>query len=98
MKAILLIVLITFLSGCSMFVPPSGTHYTVKYGEIEVEVDDYTDRNGVQFEYTNGDTKVVLKKKEVDTATPAAAISQKQAENNSKLLDAVAAIIPRLGV
>jgi len=82
------------LSGCSMFVPPSGTHYTVKYGEIEVEVDDYTDRNGVQFEYTSGDTKVVLKKKEVDTSTPAAAISKQQADNNAKLLDLVSRVAP----
>ena len=70
-----------------MFTPPSGTHYTVKYGDIEVQVDDYTDREGVQFEYTSGDTTIILKKKSVDSATPLAALNQIQAENQSKLID-----------
>ena len=90
----LTLILILFLSGCSMLTPPSGTHYTVKYGEIEVEVDDYTDREGVEFEYMAGDTSIVLKKKSVDTATPAAAISKQQADNNAKLLDLVSKVAP----
>jgi len=87
MKSTIILILILLLSGCSMFTPPSGTHYTVKYGEIEVSVDDFTNREGVQFEYVSGDTKIILKKKSVDSATPLAALNQKQAENQSKLLD-----------
>ena len=82
-----LTIILIFLTGCSMFTPPSGTHYTVKYGDIEVQVDDYTDREGVQFEYTSGDTTIILKKKSVDSATPLAALNQIQAENQSKLID-----------
>ena len=82
-----IIIILLLLTSCSMFTPPSGTHYTVKYGEIEVTVDDYTNRSGVQFEYTSGDTKIILKKKDVDSATPLAALNKVQAENQSKLLD-----------
>ena len=82
-----LTIILILLTGCSMFTPPSGTHYTVKYGDIEVQVDDYTDREGVQFEYTSGDTTIILKKKSVDSATPLAALNQIQAENQSKLID-----------
>ena len=82
-----LIIIALLFSGCSMFTPPSGTHYTVKYGEIEVSVDDYTNRSGVQFEYVSGDTKIILKKKDVDSATPLAVLNQMQAENQSKLID-----------
>jgi hypothetical protein len=78
-----------------MFVPPSGTHYTVEYGDIKASVDDYTDREGVQFEYINGDTSIVLKKKEVDSSTPAAALSQTQAENQSRLLDLATKVLDR---
>lgn len=86
----MIILFIITLSGCaSVFAPPSGTHYTLKYGEVEVNVDDWTDREGVEFEYTNGETKVILRKKSVDTATPAAALNVIQAENQSKILDLV---------
>ena len=78
-----------------MFVPPSGTHYTVKYGEIEVDVADFTDRNGVEFEYIRDGATIRLKKKEVDSSTPAAALNQTQAENQSRLLDLAAKVLER---
>ena len=78
-----------------MLTPPSGTHYTVKYNQIEVTVDDYTDREGIQFEYVTGDTKIVLKKESVDSATPLGALSEQQAKNQAKLLDIAAKVLNR---
>jgi len=89
-----IIILALLLTGCStLFTPPSGTHYTVKYNEIEVTVDDYTDREGIQFEYVAGDTKIVLKKESVDSATPLGALSEQQAKNQAKLLDIAAKVL-----
>ncbi len=91
----LTLILILLLSGCSMFVPPSGVHYTVKYGDADVTVNDYTDKKGVQFEYVKGDTKIILKKKEVDSSTPAQALNQAQAENQARLLDLAAKVLDK---
>ena len=78
-----------------MFSPPQGTHYTGKYGEIEVTVDDYTDKEGVEFEYVAGDTRIILKKESVDSATPLGALSEQQAKNQAKLLDIAAKVLNR---
>ncbi len=67
-----LILLPILLTGCSMFTPETGTHYEVEYNDIKVKVDDYTDREGIEFEYTNPNgTSVTLKKNEVNTSNPA---------------------------
>ena len=91
----LIILALPLITSCSMLTPPSGTHYTVKYHEIEVTVDDYTDREGIQFEYVAGDTKIVLKKESVDSATPLGALSEQQAKNQAKLLDIAAKVLNR---
>ena len=83
-----LIVLPILLSGCSMFTPETGTHYEVEYNDIKVKVDDYTDREGIEFEYTNPNgTSVTLKKNEVNTSNPAEIIMGKATENQAKALE-----------
>lgn len=83
-----LIVLPILLSGCSMFTPETGTHYEVEYNDIKVKVDDYTDREGIEFEYTNPNgTSVTLKKNEVNTSNPAEVIMGKATENQAKALE-----------
>jgi len=89
-----LIILALLLTGCSL-TPPSGTHYEIEKGDIKVKVDDYTNRSGIQFEYVSGDTRIILKKKDVDAATPLAALSKVQADNQSKLLDLANKVIDR---
>ena len=85
---ILLMFLVTCLCSCSLFVPDTGTHYEVEYDKIKVKVDDYTDREGIEFEYTNENgTTVTLKKALVDTSTPADVIMGKSAENQAKALE-----------
>ena len=91
MKLITLLTLI-LLSGCStLFAPPAGVHYEVTYKGVVVKVDDWTNTEGVEFEYITGDTTIILKKKTVDTTTPAAVLGKIQAENTSKLI-AIAAM------
>ena len=70
-----------------MFTPDTGTHYEVEYDKIKVKVDDYTDREGIEFEYTNENgTTVTLKKALVDTSTPAEVILSKSVENQASAL------------
>ena len=91
---ILLIGAVVAFTGCSMFTPDTGTHYKVKYDKIEVEVDDYTDREGIEFEYTNENgTTVTLKKALVDTSTPADIIMGKSAENQAAALELLNKVI-----
>ena len=83
-----LMVLPILLSGCSMFTLETGTHYEVEYNDIKVKVDDYTDREGIEFEYTNPNgTSVTLKKNEVNTSNPAEIIMGKATENQAKALE-----------
>ena len=71
-----------------MFTPETGTHYEVEYNDIKVKVDDYTDREGIEFEYTNPNgTSVTLKKNEVNTSNPAEVIMGKATENQAKALE-----------
>jgi len=71
-----------------MFTPETGTHYEVEYNDIKVKVDDYTDREGIEFEYTNPNgTSVTLKKNEVNTSNPAEIIMGKATENQAKALE-----------
>jgi len=87
---ILMVLVVMALSGCSLFIPDTGTHYEVEYDKIKVKVDDYTDREGIEFEYTNENgTTVTLKKALVDTSTPADVIMGKSAENQAKALELI---------
>ena len=87
-KIALAVMLSLNLAGCSLFIPDTGTHYEVEYDKIKVKVDDYTDREGIEFEYTNENgTTVTLKKALVDTSTPADVIMGKSAENQAKALE-----------
>lgn len=94
LSKILVIVGLLLVSGCSLLSPNVGTHYTVKYGEIEVTVDDYTDREGINFEYVNADgTKVKLKKDSVDTSTPAQVLATQQAKTQGELVEMLKKVI-----
>ena len=85
-----MVLVVMALSGCSLFIPDTGTHYEVEYDKIKVKVDDYTDREGIEFEYTNENgTTVTLKKALVDTSTPADVIMGKSAENQAKALELI---------
>ena len=93
MKVLLVLVGMS-ISGCQMFTPDTGTHYEVEYDKIKVKVDDYTDREGIEFEYTNENgTTVTLKKALVDTSTPADVIMGKSAENQALALDMINRLI-----
>ena len=93
-KVALAVMLSLNLAGCSLFIPDTGTHYEVEYDKIKVKVSDYTDREGIEFEYTNENgTTVTLKKALVDTSTPADVIMGKSAENQALALDMINRLI-----
>lgn len=89
MKVITLLIALV-LSGCAS---QAGVHYEIKYGDIEVSVTDYTDREGVMFTYVKDGTEISLKKDSVDTTTPGVALGEIQAKNQAELIGIVKALV-----
>lgn len=91
MKYLMLTVLL--LSGCAQ-VPQTGVTYSVKYGDAEIEVANYTDNDVIEVEYEAQDgRKLVLKKQGVDNTSPATVLSAAQIQLNAQQTKSISELL-----
>jgi hypothetical protein len=72
------------LTGCAQ-VPDTGVTYSVKYGDAEIEVANYTDNEVIEVEYESKDgRRLILRKQGVDNTSPATVLSTAQIQLNAQ--------------